>query len=433
MKKHNFQPESLMMSYGYRPEWSEGSIKCPIFQTSTFVFNSAEQGKAYFEVAYGLREKEESEPQGLIYSRINNPDMEILEDRLSLWDQAEACAVFESGMSAISTAFLEFLKPGDLLMYSKPLYGGTLHFIEHILPKWGIDILGFRAGMSQIEMIELIKQSGKQDRLAMIYVESPANPTNDLFDLTVCSNVAKQFSKSDKQVMLTVDNTYMGPLWQHPLEFGADLVIYSATKYIGGHSDVIAGAVLGSHERIQRLKVLRTFLGSMISPWTSWLLLRSLETLKIRMEKQADNAQKVAVFLEGHPLVKKVHYLGLLKPTDQAYPIYKKQFNSPGAMISFEVQGGEKEAFQFLNHLDLIKLAVSLGSTESLVQHPATMTHAGMEAQEKELYGITPSLVRVSIGVENAMDLIKDIEQALEAIPNEIRVSSNNSPLSKVA
>ena len=425
MKKHKFRPESLMMSYGYHPEWSEGSIKCPIFQTSTFEFRTAEQGKAYFELAYGLREPEASEKQGMIYSRINNPDMEILEDRLAIWDEAEACSVFESGMSAITTTFFEFLKPGDLLLYSKPLYGGTIHFIEHILPAWGVDILGFQAGMSKEEMIALVKQSGAGNQLAMIYVETPANPTNDLFDLTACSAVAKHFSKKEKQAILAVDNTYMGPLWQHPLKFGADLVIYSATKYIGGHSDVIAGAVLGSSEYIKRLKVLRTFLGSMISPWTSWLLLRSLETLKIRMEQQARNAKKIAAFLNDHPLVNKIYYLGLLDPADEInYPIYKKQFSSPGAMISFEINGGEKEAFIFLNNLELIKLAVSLGSTESLAQHPATMTHAGMDAEEKEKYGITPALIRLSIGVENASDLIYDIEKALEIVSNKNKKQS---------
>jgi len=434
MKKHSFQPESLMMSHGYRPEWSEGSIKCPIFQTSTFVFKSAEQGKAFFEVAYGLREKEKSETLGLIYSRINNPDMQILEERLCLWDKAEDGAVFESGMSAISTTFLEFLKPGDLLMYSQPLYGGTLHFIEHILPQWGVHTVGFQSGMGEEEMVALLHQTGHADKLAMIYVETPANPTNDLFDLALCSKVAKQFSRTDKRVILAVDNTYMGPLWQHPIEFGADLVIYSATKYIGGHSDVIAGAVLGSQELIQRLKVLRTFLGSMISPWTSWLLLRSLETLQVRMEKQAENAQKVATHLDGHPMIEKVHYLGLLKPSDTVnYPIYKKQFSSPGAMISLELKGGEKEAFRFLNHLQLIKLAVSLGSTESLAQHPATMTHAGVGAEEKESYGITPSLVRISIGVENANDLIADIDQALAAITEEEKLPENSPELNLVA
>lgn len=417
---HKFSPESLMMSHGYKPELSEGAIKCPIFQTSTFVFKNAEEGKAFFEVAYGLREKKEKEELGLIYSRLNNPDLEILENRLSLWDEAEDCAVFESGMSAISTALFEFLKPGDLLLYSSPLYGGSSHFIQHVLTKFGIEILGFEAEMTTAEMIDLVEQSGKKDRLAMIYLETPANPTNSLFDIEFCKQVADHFSTEEKQVLVTVDNTYMGPLWQHPLQHGADLVLYSATKYISGHSDVIAGACLGSSELIKRIKTLRTFLGNMAGPWTGWLLMRSLETLKIRMEQQAQNAERIAKYLESHPKVERVNYLGLLKPKDGlAYEIYKKQCSSPGAMISFEVKGGEKEAFQFLNHLRLIKLAVSLGSTESLVQHPSTMTHAGISPEEKLKYGIKENLIRLSVGVEKVEDLMWDMNQAFEAIAVE--------------
>ena len=416
MKNHKFHPESLMMSYGYEPEWSEGSIKCPIFQTSTFVFKMAEEGKAFFEVAYGLRKKGEKEKLGLIYSRLNNPDMEILEDRLTLWDGAEACAVFESGMSAISTTLLEFLKPGDLLLFSNPLYGGTTHFIEAVLTGFGVHILGFAAETSEDELIELVKKSGKSDRLAMIFLETPANPTNALVNIEMCRRVADRFS-THKKVLVTVDNTFMGPLWQHPLKFGADLVLYSCTKYIGGHSDVIAGAALGSEELVHRLKTLRTFLGSMISPWTGWLLMRSLETLKVRMEQQAANARVIAEFLDNHPKVLKVHYLGLLGPEDgEQFRIYQKQYSSPGAMLSFEMEGGETEAFQFLNHLKMIRLAVSLGSTESLAQHPATMTHIDVPAEEKRMYGISDSLIRLSIGVENVEDLLWDIGQALEKV-----------------
>lgn len=416
--KKNFQPETLMMSHGYRPEWSEGAVKCPIFQTSTFAFRTAEEGKAFFEVAYGLREKGLREKTGLIYSRLNNPDMEILEERLKIWDGAEACAAFESGMSAITTALLEFLQPGDLLLYSNPLYGGTTHFVHSVLTKWGIEVLGFRPGASREDLVRLIERSGKKDRLAMIFLETPANPTNDLVDMAMCRSVADQFGAPNRHVVLAVDNTYMGPLWQHPLRHGADLVLYSATKYIGGHSDVIAGACLGSTELITRIKTLRTFLGNMIAPNTGWLLLRSLETLKLRMEKQAENAQVIARRLVAHPNVANVHYLGLLTPADgEAYEIYQRQCTSPGAMVSFEVKGGEHEAFIFLNNLKLAKLAVSLGSTESLAQHPATMTHAGVDPAEKIEFGITDALVRLSVGVENVEDLWWDLEQALNKIP----------------
>jgi methionine-gamma-lyase len=342
VSNHVFRPESMMMSYGYKPELSEGAIKCPIFQTSTFVFKNAEEGKAFFEIAYGIREKRVNEELGLIYSRLNNPDLEILENRLCLWDNAEECAVFESGMSAITTVLLEFLKPGDLLLYSMPIYGGTDHFINTFLPKIGINVLGFLPGLSEMEIKEILLKSGKADQLAMIYIETPANPTNTIIDIAACANVAKHFSTSDKQVLTAVDNTYMGPLWQHPLKQGADIVMYSATKYIGGHSDVIAGAVLGNSTLMKRVKTLRTFLGNMASPNTGWLLMRSLETLKVRMDQQALNAQKVADFLISHPNVAKVYYLGCIQEGSPAFDIYKKQYTSSGAMLSFDIKGGEE-------------------------------------------------------------------------------------------
>lgn len=414
MKTRAFKPESLMMSYGYEPHLSEGAVKCPIFQTSTFEYKTAEEGKAFFEIAYGLREKGPAEKLGLIYSRINNPNLEILENRLCLWDKAEDCGVFESGMSAISTVLLEFLSPGDLLVYSNPLYGGTDHFINYFLHKIGIDSLPVYPNESRSAIIEKIERSGKADKLALIYLETPANPTNDLADIQGFKEIASEFSTADKEVLLVVDNTYLGPLWQHPLELGADLVLYSATKYIGGHSDLIAGAVLGNAELMKRVKTLRTFLGNMLSPNTAWLLLRSLETLKVRMDTQTKNAQQVAQFLVKHPKVKKVNFLGLLGKKSANYQLYKKQCNAPGAMISFEIDGGEKEAFALMNRLKLFKLAVSLGSTESLVEHPATMTHAGVAPEHREKIGITASLIRLSIGVENVEDIIWDLNQAFE-------------------
>ena len=412
----NLHPESLMMSYGYKSELSEGAIKCPIFQTSTFTFKSAEEGKAFFEVAYGLREKEPNEELGLIYSRLNNPDLEILENRLTLWDEAEECAVFESGMSAISTLLLEFLNPGDYVLYSAPVYGGTDHFINHVLPRFGIKPVGFRAGCSKEDILTQISKANAVGKVGVIIAETPANPTNALVDIAVLREIADEMSTTDKPVYVAVDNTYMGPLWSHPLKLGADFVLYSATKYIGGHSDVIAGACLGSKELIGRIKGLRTFLGNMAGPWTGWLLMRSLETLKPRMEKQAANAVEVADFLVNHDKIVNVHYLGLIKEEDPDYEIYKRQYSSSGAMLAFEVKGGEAEAFRFLNSLKLIQLAVSLGSTESLVQHPKTMTHADVDPADKKAIGITDSLVRLSVGVEHADDLIWDIGQALEKV-----------------
>ncbi len=411
-----FKPESLMMTYGYKPELSEGAIKCPIFQTSTFVFKTAEEGKSFFEVAYGLRERGQEEELGLIYSRINNPNMEILENRLTLWDKADDCAVFESGMAAISTVLLEFLKPGDLVAYTSPSYGGTDHFIKQFLPKLGVEHVCFQPDQSREEVVETIRATGKGDKLAFIYVETPANPTNTLFDIQLCKEVADIFSTDDKRVYLCADNTYMGPVWSSPLTLGADLVLYSATKYIGGHSDLIAGAVLGNFEVMKRVKTLRTFLGNMAGPHTAWLMLRSLETLKIRMDRQCENAQKVANYLNTHAKVSKVYYLGLIEEGTNAYDIYKHQYNSPGAMISFDIIGGEQAAFKFLNNLILFKLAVSLGSTEGLAQHPATMTHVGIDPDQRKQMNVTENLIRLSIGVEDPDDIICDLQQAFEMV-----------------
>lgn len=410
-------PESLMMSYGYEPSWSEGAIKCPIFQTSTFVFKTAEEGKRFFEVAYGLRTQEPDEKMGLIYSRLNNPDLEILENRLCLWDEAEEAAVFESGMSAISTMLLCYLNPGDVLLHSNPLYGGTDHFINHVLTRFGVQVIGFSPNDTCDRIHELIREAGAEKRLKMVYLETPANPTNALIDIACCVDIARHYSTPERQVLTAVDNTYMGPIWQHPLKHGADLVLYSATKYIGGHSDVIAGACLGSKALMGPVKTLRTFLGSMAGPWTGWLLMRSLETLKVRMEQQALNARHVADYLKAHPKVEKVHYLGHLTPEDgRQYEIFKRQYSSAGAMLSFTVVGGEQEAFRFLNHLKLAHLAVSLGSTESLAEHPASMTHADVSPELKAEMGITDNLIRLSVGVEHHDDLIADITQALEHV-----------------
>ena len=412
--KKPLRPESLMMSHGFKPELSEGSIKPPIFLTSTFVFKTAEEGKAFFELAYGIRQKEQEEELGLIYSRINNPNLQILEERLCLWDKTDDCAIFESGMSAISTVFLEFLKPGDLLVYSSPTYGVTDHFIHEFLDLIGIQSIGVTVTDTKEEIIARIKASGLSPKLGLVYLETPANPTNDLFDIRMFREIADHFQTGDRPIPLAVDNTYMGPIWCSPIEHGADLVIYSATKFIGGHSDLIAGAVLGSAGLMGRLKVMRTFLGNMASPHTCWLLLRSLETLKVRMEQQTKNAQLIAKSLTNHPKVKKVNFLGLLTEQDKNYELFKRQYSSPGTMISFELLGGEKEAFACLNKMKLIKLAVSLGSTESLAQHPASMTHIGVNPETRAKLGITESLIRLSVGIEHAEDLINDLTQAIE-------------------
>jgi len=410
------KPESLMMSYGYDPQLSEGALKSPIFQTSTFVFKSAEHGKAFFEVAYGLREKGPREELGLIYSRLNNPDLEILEDRLTLWDDAEAAAVFESGMAATNTVLQEFARPGDVIAHSDPLYGGSDYLLNHILTRHDVRPVGFRAGASMQEMTAALERAGARGKVAAVFVETPANPTNALCDIGACATLRDAFAAPGRDVPLIVDNTFLGPLWQQPLKHGADLVIYSATKFIGGHSDVIAGACVGSKKYLDRIRTLRTFFGSMAGPWTGWLLLRSLETLKLRMTCQMKNARYVAEFLNDHTKVEKTHYLGLIEEGDPEWQLYRRQCTGPGSVISFEIHGGEAEAFRMLNALELVHLAVSLGGTESLAEHPSTMTHADVDPQVQRAMGITPAMIRLSIGVENPEDLIADLEQALAHI-----------------
>lgn len=406
-----------MMSFGYTPEWSEGSVKPPIFQTSTFVFKNAEEGKRFFEVAYGKSELNAKEEIGLIYSRINNPNMQILEERLAVLEGSESAAAFESGMSAISTTMLSYLKPGDILIYGNPVYGGTHHFITHFLKDIGVKILPFSSETKTQEIITKLETSEYSGNVKMIYFESPANPTNSLFDLDELKKLKDEISvKSSNEIMLVMDNTYLGPLWQKPLDFGVDIVCYSATKFLNGHSDVIAGCAMGSKQVIGPIKTLRTFLGSMIAPYTAWLLTRSLETLHLRMAKQGENAEKVVNYLMSHKSVKTVSFPGIETMGKKQNEIFKRQCLGSGAMISFEVFGGEKEAFKFLNNLKLIKLAVSLGSNESLAQHPYSMTHADVPDDIKLKIGINQGLIRLSVGIENAEDIISDLNNAFKEI-----------------
>lgn len=409
------RPESLMMSYGYRPDLSEGAIKCPLFLTSTFVFASAEEGKAFFELAYGLRKSNPGEEIGLIYSRLNNPDLEVLEDRLTLWDGAEAAAVFASGMAAISTTLLHVARPGDVILFSEPVYGGTDYLLKHVLPQYGMRTIGVPAQPDPEPIAALLADREIGPRVVLIYLETPANPTNALVDIAAVSALARTYSRTH-QILVAVDNTFLGPLFQHPLEHGADLVLYSATKYLGGHSDLIAGVCLGRRELIGPLKATRTILGTMAEPMTGWMLLRSLETLKMRMTAQMKNARRVAEWLVKQPKVERVYYLGHLAEGSAEKALFTRQCLGAGGMISFDIVGGEADAFRFLNALKLFHLAVSLGGTESLVEHPASMTHSDVDPEERQELGITDKMVRLSIGVEHYDDLIADLEQALAAV-----------------
>ena len=414
---HPLRPETLMMSYGYDPQFSEGSVKCPVFQTSTFAFKTAEDGKAFFELAYGLREQRPAEEPGLIYSRVNNPDLEILEDRLGLWDDAESGLVFSSGMAAISTTMFSVLRPGDVLLASAPVYGGTEFLIENILPQFGIRRVWFGSGRLEPTLEAAVEAATPLGRIGMIYLETPANPTNGLVDIARCAEIARGLADAKgRRPLVAVDNTFLGPLWQRPLQHGADFVVYSLTKYVGGHSDLIAGACLGKEEAIAPVRGMRTILGTISDPHTCWLLMRSLETMKLRMTSAMKNARYVAEFLADHAKVKSVQYLGFLAPGDPQFELYQRQCHSPGSTFSFEIHGGEAEAFRLLNKLQVVKLAVSLGGTESLMEHPATMTHSDIPPDRQAEMGITPAMVRISVGVEHPSDVIADLAQALDAV-----------------
>jgi methionine-gamma-lyase len=263
---------------------------------------------------------------------------------------------------------------------------------------------------------EALEEGDRKERLRMIMIETPSNPTNDLVDIEDCARLAQELSTEDRQVILAVDNTFLGPVFQQPLHHGADLVIYSLTKYVGGHSDLIAGAVLGSKDLMEQVRTTRTFLGNIAGPFTGFLLQRSLETLKVRMLTEMENAKILADFLADHPKVARVNYLGHLREGDPGYEVFQRQCSGAGSMIAFEVRGGEPEAFRFLNALQLIKLAVSLGGTESLAEHPGAMTHSDIPVEDQLKIGITPAMCRISVGLEDPNDLIADVEQALEKV-----------------
>ena len=407
-----------MMGYGYSPHLSEGALKPPLFQTSTFVFGNAEEGKASFELAYGLREKKRGEEMALIYSRINNPNLEVLEDRLAVWDVAEKALAFASGMAAISTTLMTFLRPGDTFVFSEPVYGGTEFLVHNILPQFGVKGVGFMAeagakGFRDAAQAAVEKANASGGKVGAIYIETPANPTNGLVDIALARELSEQLSRDGARPPVIVDNTFLGPIWQQPLKLGADISVTSLTKYVGGHSDLIAGSASGAATWISQVAVFRTILGTMTDPHTAWLLLRSLETLKVRMDAAELGARKVAAYLRDHPRVKSVWYLPFLPKDHPDRALFEKQCVTAGSTFSFEIQGGEQEAFAFLNKLQVIKLAVSLGGTETLASHPAAMTHSDVPHAERQRLGITESLIRLSIGVENPDDLIADIEQAL--------------------
>ena len=406
------KPSTLMMGHGYDPSLSEGSLKPPIFLTSTFVFPNAAAGKRHFE---GVTGKRPGGAEGLVYSRFNGPNQEILEDRLAIWEEAEDALAFSSGMAAIATLFLSMVKPGDTIVHSGPLYAATETLIGRILGKFGVKWLDFPAGATR-EEIDRVLSEAATGNVALIYLESPANPTNALVDVeAVVASRDAIFADAAEKPPIAIDNTFLGPLWHQPLRHGADIVVYSLTKYAGGHSDLVAGGVLGKKAQIDVIRSMRNTIGTICDPNTAWMLLRSLETLELRMSRAGENAAKVCAFLRQHPKVERMGYLGFIEDARQK-DIYDRHCTGAGSTFSLLVKGGEAEAFRFLDALRIAKLAVSLGGTETLASHPAAMTHLSVPDARKQALGITDNLVRISIGVEDADDLIADFDQALAAI-----------------
>ncbi|WP_267347657.1 cystathionine gamma-synthase family protein [Sphingomonas sp. GM_Shp_2] len=405
------KPATMMMGHGYDPTLSEGSLKPPIFLTSTFVFPNAAAGKRHFE---GVTGKRPGGAEGLVYSRFNGPNQEILEDRLAIWEEAEDALAFSSGMAAIATLFLSLVQPGDTIVHSGPLYAATETLIGRVLGRFGVKWLDFPAGATREEIEGVLERAG-DGRIALIYLESPANPTNVLVDIEAVVAARDARFPGENRPPIAIDNTFLGPLWQQPLRHGADLVVYSLTKYAGGHSDLVAGGVLGSKALINTVRSMRNTIGTICDPNTAWMLLRSLETLELRMSRAGENAARVCAYLRDHPKVERMGYLGFITDPRQQ-DIYDRHCTGAGSTFSLYLKGGEAEAFRFLDALRIAKLAVSLGGTETLASHPAAMTHLSVPDERKAALAITDNLVRISIGVEDADDLIADFEQALAAI-----------------
>lgn len=410
---HKLKPATLMMGHGYDPALSEGALKPPIFLTSTFAFESAAAGKRHFEGVTGLRP---GGADGLVYSRFNGPNQEIAEDRLALWDEAEDALLFSSGMAAIATTLLALVRPGDVIVHSAPLYAATEALIGRILGQFGVRWIDFPAGAGEDEIGAVLEKARTMGRVALIFLESPANPTNVLVDVDAV--VARRnflFSGDAHVPPIAIDNTFLGPLWHRPIAHGADLVLYSLTKYAGGHSDLVAGGVLGGKALIDTIRLMRNTIGTILDPHSAWMLLRSLETLELRMTRAGENAAKICAWLRDQPQVERVVYLGF--PDDERQrDIYARHCSGAGSTFSLYLKGGEAESFAFLDALRIAKLAVSLGGTETLASHPAAMTHLSVPAERKQRLGITDNMVRISIGCEDADDLIADFAHALRAM-----------------
>lgn len=392
LKKLSFDTLCVHGSGGADP--ATGALSLPIYQSSTFKFKSARHGAQLF-----LGEKE-----GYVYTRLGNPTQAAFEREMAFLEGGEAALAFASGMGAISSVIFSLCESGDNFISTNTLYGGTHNLFMETLPRYKIETR--EVDTTNPENI----LNAIDDHTRLIYIETPANPTLTVTDLKACARIAK-----DYKIPLVVDNTFSTPYFQRPLELGADVVLHSATKYIGGHGDTVAGVVIGKKDFIDRLRAnfLRD-LGAVISPVNAWLLVRGLKTLAVRMQRHQENATKVAKFLQFHPKVKRVYYPGLT--THPQHEVAKKQMFGFGGMVSFEIKGGRRAGEKLMDSVKLFTLAVSLGDVDSLIEHPASMTHSTYSAEELAECGITESLVRLSVGLEDFRDLIADLSQALRQV-----------------
>jgi cystathionine beta-lyase/cystathionine gamma-synthase len=411
---HHLRPSTKVLTEGFDPRLSVGSARPAVFRSSTYVFSSPEAAERAFDLSAGRARAAEGEAVDLIYSRFNHPNAEILEDQIvALEDNATAALAFNCGMAAIMTALLTLLRPGQSIVYTVPIYGGTQHFIQDHLSKWGVHGVGVHSGQTE----QLDHAIATTENLSVVLLETPANPTLVMTDIrrACAAAAARKLNPGEACPIVIVDNTLLGPAFQHPLTLGADLVVYSGTKYLSGFSDMLAGILLAKDpELIRRIRPTRGLFGTILQPDECWMLGGRLPTVRLRMSRASKNGQRIAEALARNPKIKRVIYPTLFTDADQRR-IYEKQCDFPGAMFSLDFGGGKRAAFDFLRNLHIARNAVSLGGVETLACHPKTTTHSGFTEEEFRQAGVTEGLVRVSVGIEDWRDLLADFEQALSA------------------
>ncbi len=408
-------PETLAVSHGYDPASARGAAKPPAYFSSTFCYPSAAEAKA-LHVAF-FDGVEAGAAPGYIYARLGHPNLDMVEARLAALDGAEDSACFAAGMASIFTTLMAFLTPGDVILHTRPLYGGTDALIYGELARLGFKAVGITDAVDPAAVAAAADAAMAAGRVGFIWVESPANPTATIADLALISATADRIAASQgSRPLIAVDNTFLGPLVSNPLAHGADLVMTSLTKYAAGHSDLLAGGISGSADLIRRLKAARTLFGTPLDAHSCWLLLRSLETLGLRTERAFANAKAIATYLKAHPKIASVTWLGFLEEGTPARAAFDRQYRGTGSTFVFRIKGDEAAAFRFLDRLKVMRMAVSLGGTETLICHSATTTHYAVPKQRREEVGVNDSTLRISVGIENPADLLADLEQALEAI-----------------